>query len=274
MAINRNIYILAFLALSFIMPFDAFAQKGQEVGGWVGLSHYFGDLNPNYGLGMPGLAGGLIARQNFNERLCLVAGVNYARVRGDDAKSVNTVEKTRNLSFKSNVFDATLGMEFNFFSYFHGDKRYFYTPYASLGIVVAKFNPTAELNGTKYNLRDFNTESADQYATVSPGIAFGIGFKWDLNYRWSFNVGINARRLSTDYLDDVSTVYPNLNTLPGGPTGISAQLSDRSGVEGFATPGKQRGNSMNDDTYAVIHISMVRFFTQLECPKVSKITGY
>lgn len=271
---HRYIYIIALLGLSWIIPTDVLSQKGQEIGGWVGVSHYFGDLNTDYSLNDPGPAFGIVARQNFNERLCLVGGINYSRVGARDEDSQNTVEKSRNLSFKSNVFDASLGLEFNFFTYIHGDKRYYYTPYASAGIVVAKFNPTAELNDVKYNLRDFNTETSASYATVSPGIQFGVGFKWDLSYRWSFNVGLQARRLSTDYLDDVSTVYPDLNSLQGGPTGIAAQLSDRSGVEGFATAGNQRGNSLNNDTYAFIHISMVRFFTQLECPKVSKIQGF
>ena len=274
MVVNRYIYILAFLALFLGFQTESTGQKGQEIGGYVGLAHYFGDLNTDYSLNDPGLAFGFVARQNFNTRLCLVGGINYARVSGDDADAQNTVERTRNLSFKSNVYDANLGLEFNFFTYIHGDRRYYYTPYASLGLVVSKFNPTAELNGTKYDLREFNTESPDGYARVSPGLAFGVGFKWDLNYRWSFNVGINARRLTTDYLDDVSTVYPNLNTIQGGATGVAAQLSDRSGVEGYATPGRQRGNSMNNDTYAIFHISMVRFFTQLECPKVSKINGF
>ncbi len=274
MVLNRYIYIFTLLGLLMTVPSDIYAQKGQEVGGWIGISHYFGDLNTDYSLNDPGPAIGLVVRQNFNERLCLVGGINYARVGARDEDSQNTVEATRNLSFKSNVFDANLGLEFNFFTYIHGSKKYYYTPYATAGLVVAKFNPTAELNGTKYNLRDFNTETSNAYSTVSPGLAFGVGFKWDLNYRWSFNVGLQARRLTTDYLDDVSTVYPDFNSLQGGPTGISAQLSDRSGVEGFATAGRQRGNSLNNDTYAIIHISMVRFFTQLECPKVSKIQGF
>jgi len=274
MAISRYIYILTILGLSLMITVDASAQKGQEVGGWVGVSHYFGDLNTDYSLNDPGPALGFVVRQNFNERICLVGGLNFSRIGARDSDSPNTVERTRNLSFKSNVFDADLALEFNFFSYIHGSKKHYYTPYASLGLAVAKFNPTAELNGTRYKLRDFSTETQDMYSTVSPGLAFGVGFKWDLNYRWSFNVGIKARRLATDYLDDVSTVYPNVNALPGGPTGIQAQLSDRSGVEGFATPGKQRGNSLNNDTYAIVHISMVRFFTKLECPKVSKIQGF
>ncbi len=253
---------------------EANAQRGQELGGYIGLGHYFGDLNTDYSVNDPGLAFGLVARRNFNDRVCLEGSFNYARLSASDHDSQNSYERTRNLSFFSNTFDASLSLEFNFFTYIHGDRRYFYTPYASIGIAASKFNPRTELNGTKYNLKDFGTEGQDGYGTISPGLAFAIGFKWDLNYRWSFNAGLKARRLTTDYLDDVSTVYPEINSLQGGPTGIAAQLSDRSGVEGFATSGKQRGNSMNNDTYAILHISIVRFFSQLECPKVSKIDPF
>lgn len=250
------------------------AQKGQEVGGYIGAAHYFGDLNTDYSLNNPGPAFGLVVRQNFNERVSLTSSLNYSRLSASDADAQNNFERTRNLSFFSNTYDASLSLEFNFFTYIHGDRRYYYTPYASMGVTVVKFNPRAELDGTTYDLKDFNTEGQDGYGTVSPGLAFAVGFKWDLSYRWSFNAGIKARRLSTDYLDDVSTEYPDLNGLQGGPNGLSAQLSDRSGLDGFATPGKQRGNSLNNDSYVIVHISVVRFFTQLECPKVSKIQGF
>lgn len=266
--------IFIFSLLLGFLPNDITAQKGQEIGGYIGAGHYFGDLNTDYSLNDPGPALGLVVRQNFNERVSLTGSLNYVRLSAFDNDAQNNFERTRNLSFFSNTYDASLSLEFNFFTYIHGDRRYYYTPYASLGVAVAKFNPRTELNGTKYDLRDYNTERQDGYGTVSPGIAFAVGFKWDLSYRWSFNAGIKARRLTTDYLDDVSTEYPDLNALQGGPTGIAAQLADRSGVEGFATPGKQRGNSLNNDSYVIVHISVVRFFTQLECPKVSKIDGF
>lgn len=248
------------------------AQKGQEVGGWIGVAHYFGDLNTNYSVNDPGLAAGVLYRKNFNERICLASGLSYGRIKADDADSFNTFERTRNLSFFSDVWDGSLALEFNFFTYVHGDRQYYYTPYASLGVAVTKFNPKTELNGVKYALRDYATEAQGrEYGLVTGGLTFGLGFKWDLNYKWSFNAGLNARRTMTDYIDDVSTVYPSLVSLPGGPTGIAAQLSDRSGVEGFATVGKQRGNSENNDTYVFLHFSVMRYFSQLDCPKVSKI---
>jgi len=265
----RIVFIL--LVISHLST-EVISQKGQEVGGWIGLAHYFGDLNTNYSLNDPGIAAGILYRKNFNDRICLASGLSYGRLKADDADSFNTYERTRNLSFFSNVWDASLALEFNFFTYIHGHRQYFYTPYATLGIAVTRFNPKTELDGTAYSLREYATEAQGrEYALVTGGLSFGVGFKWDLSYKWSFNVGLTARRMMTDYLDDVSTVYPSLVSLPGGPTGIAAQLSDRSGVEGFATVGKQRGNAENNDTYVFLNFSVMRYFSRLDCPKVSKI---
>ena len=37
-----------------------------------------------------------------------------------------------------------------------------------------------------------------------------MGLKYDLNYEWSLNVELSVRQPGTDYLDDVSTVYPDM----------------------------------------------------------------
>ena len=50
---------------------------------------------------------------------------------------------------------------------------------------------------------------------------------------------------------------------------IAAALSDRSGIEGFATPGRQRGDSTTKDKYVVIGIGIMRYFGFLPCPKIS-----
>lgn len=275
--ILKGIYRLSsVIVLLCILSHSISAQKGQEVGIWLGLAHYFGDLNTDYSLNDPGLAAGILYRKNFNNRICLATGLSYGSLKASDDDSANSFESMRNLSFKSNVFDAHLALEFNFFTYIHGSTDYYYTPYATLGVAVSKFNPKAELDGTTYVLRDFSTEGqgTKPYGLLSGALLYGLGFKWDLSYKWSFNVALNARRLTTDYLDDVSTVYPNSASLQGGPDGIAAQLSDRSGIEGFATTDKQRGNSMNNDTYVLLSFSIMRYFSQLECPKVSKIKPF
>ena len=80
---------------------DLAAQRGWEVGGWIGAANYFGDLNTDYDFSMPGLAGGGIARYNFNERICFKLSANYGKIAASDVNSDNPFEKARNLSFVS-----------------------------------------------------------------------------------------------------------------------------------------------------------------------------
>ena len=53
------------------------AQQGFEAGGWIGVSNYFGDLNTTFDVSKPGIAGGLVGRYNFNNRVCLKLSANY-----------------------------------------------------------------------------------------------------------------------------------------------------------------------------------------------------
>ena len=137
-----------FIALSLLFSLTTMkAQQGWELGGWVGGSHYFGDLNTNFNLSRPGLALGAIGRYNFNNRLSIKMNINYAHVSAYDSDSDNTFEQMRNLSFKSDIFEGAVNFEFNFLPYNHGSRDEFYTPYLFAGFSVVNFNPKAEING-------------------------------------------------------------------------------------------------------------------------------
>ncbi len=250
------------------------AQKGVELGGWLGSSWYLGDLNTEYDLGLPGGAGGLIARYNFNHRISVTAAGNYGRVRGDDARSNNSFQRNRNLHFYSDVYDVSAVAEFNFFPYFHGSELEYYTPYIFGGFNFFRFNPKAELNGTVYELREMGTEGqlpGQEYNFFSFGLAYGVGWKWDINRLWSINIFASSRRLFTDYLDDVSNVYPEYNQLRADRGDVAVLLANRSDMEDFGAAGTQRGDTTNNDSYHFVGISIMRYFGRLECPPISRI---
>ena len=259
--------------LILIFPFCLQGQKGLEVGGDIGISYYFGDLNTNYNLSQPGFALSLKARQNFNERLSVTGAFQMGQVKGSDSNSNNFFQRTRNLDFQSNFYDFSGVFEFNFFPYIHGSDDNFYTPYLFAGFSIMKFNPTTELDGVKYNLRDFGTEGqffANEYYLISGSWVYGFGFKWDINKDWSFNAQIIGRKLFTDYIDDVSGSYPDFPSLENLRGPIAVELSDRSGMPDFVQPGMQRGNGKNNDVVYVLSIGIMRYFGQLQCPKISK----
>ncbi len=252
-----------------------FAQQGWELGGWIGASNYFGDLNTNFRI-EPGLAAGAIARYNFNNRICVKLGANYGNISGDDAKSENSYEQARNLSFKSALIDGVAQLEFNFLPYTHGSRDEFFTPYLFAGFNVYYFNPKAYINDTWVELRPLGTEGqfrGEEYYSVQGGFAYGFGLKLDITYEWSINVELGARALFNDYLDDVSTVYPDVDDLEAFRGQLAVDLADRS-VEVLDTPigqpGRQRGNSGNNDSYAMLGVGLVYFFGDLRCPGITR----
>ncbi|MBK8624059.1 MAG: hypothetical protein IPN86_00340 [Saprospiraceae bacterium] len=260
----------------FILLFSIklYSQKGYELGGWLGTSYYFGDLNTNLKIVKPGIAGGILARKNFNTRVALRTSLSFARVGADDSDSDNNFERNRNLSFKSNVFDWTNVIEFNFFHYEHGHPRHNKTPYFFGGFNIFHYNPKAEFNGNLYALRPLGTEGqplGQEYSTVSGGLVLGGGFKFDVNRTISFNIEVSTRFLFTDYLDDVSTVFPDKSALASSRGETAVSLSDRSLVDGIGDTGRQRGDTKGNDKYTFVGISIMKYFGGIECPEISRI---
>lgn len=270
-ALKIKLTIVFCLGLSSAMLSQSY--DGWEVGGWVGVGYYLGDLNTSYDLSKPNPAAGVNVRYNYNERIATKLFLNFGKIQADDADSPNKVERDRNLSFNSSIIELGGQLEFNFLPYVHGSRGQYYTPYLLAGFNVFKFNPKANLNGQSYKLRDYGTEGqpiGEEYSTVSGAIILGAGYKWDISEEWSINIELGTRRVFTDYLDDVSTTYPSQIGISAQRGNIAASLADRSNIEGFGDSGRQRGNSRDNDNYNFFSIGFMRYFGKLECPSISK----
>lgn len=266
--------LCVFSVLYFVCGLYVTAQKGYELGGWLGTSYYYGDLNTTLKIVDPGLAGGLTARYNFNHRVSARGSLSVGSVGASDADSDNHFEQNRNLQFRSIFGDLTGLLEFNFFHYEHGHPTYNKTPYFFGGINLSYYDPTAELNNVKYKLRKLGTEGqplGQEYGTITGGLVLGGGFKFDINRKVSVNIEIGTRFLFTDYLDDVSTVFPDKGTLKDTRGEVAVQLSDRSLIDGLGAEGRQRGDSKGNDRVVMAGIGIVRYFGGITCPEISRI---
>jgi len=266
--VNLKSYILSVFVF---LTFSASAQKGWELGPWVGVSNYFGDLNTSFDFTELGPALGMLARYNLNNRVNSKMSLGYTYLYGDDQDSQNSFERRRNLSFRTNVVDFTGQIEFNFLPYIHGSKDYFFTPYLLGGVNLLYYNPSAKLDDQWYSLRPLGTEGqpeGEEYSIINGGVVVGGGFKWDLNREWSLNIEVAIKRLFTDYLDDVSGTYPNSTSLRTRRGEIAAALSDRSIGEKIGELGRQRGNSRDNDTYTIFSVGLVYYFGTIACPEL------
>ena len=131
------------------------------------------------------------------------------------------------------------------------------------------------MNGT--SLDHWGTEGqfrGEEYYTVQGGFAFGGGMKYALNYEWSIDLEVSVRNLFSDYLDDVSTTYPDLDDLESLRGELAATLSDRSGEIGdvptIGAAGRQRGDSNSNDSYAFVSVGLLYYFGSIKCPTVSR----
>ena len=246
-------------------------QKGIEVGGWVGTSNYFGDLQTSLSFARPNLAGGVLFRYNFDERISAKSSFNYARISADDNNSINSFEFSRQLSFYSDIFELSTQLEFYFFPYVHGSDDENYTPYLFGGITALSFTPKREFDGRVFDLRLNGTEGqaiGEEYGKFTLAGLVGVGFKWDINYDWSFNIEAGLRVAASDFLDDVSTSFPDFNVLRQNRGQTAVLLSDP--TNNPLNQGRQRGNNRNNDSYVLVGLSLVRYFGRLECPKPSQ----
>ena len=279
----RQYIFFFFLTLSGLASSDLQAQlqmRGLEAGGWLGAAYYLGDLNTDFRFNRPNLAGGIAARYNFNHRLAARVSANYGRVEARDSDSENPFERERNLRFFSDVYDITGQFEFNFLPYYHGSRDYPFTPYAFVGFSVFGFNPKSYAPGNEQViiLQPLGTEGqpeGDEYRRLSGALAYGIGIRWDISYEISMDVHLSMRNTLTDYLDDVSTVYPNADQLRDRRGDLAFVMSNRSlppanGGERIDREGTQRGDDSLNDHYIFLGIGVNYYFGDVLCPKVFK----
>jgi hypothetical protein len=237
---------------------QSFAQS-YEMGVLGGVATYKGELSPSlfdYQLANPAL--GFLIRKNFNNHWAQRLALNFGTIEGSDAISTDGFKQNRNLSFRSRILDIHYLFEFNFFPYQIANPETFFTPFVFAGINVFSFNPQAELGGKWYDLQPLGTEGQGtsaypdrkKYSLVQVGIPFGGGFKFKFSRRFGVTLELGARRLYTDYLDDVSTTYADKTVLSASNGELSAILSDRS-AEGqtIGNTNRQRGNASDNDWY-------------------------
>jgi len=272
-------FLLVFITAVTLLVTETKAQHW-EFGGWVGISNYFGDLNTNTSFEYLGPGGGALMRYNWRNSWAYKLGFNAGIIGFEDVASDYPYQQARNLSFQSNLFELSNEVEFNFFRYEKERREYNFTPYLTTGFSVFYFNPTAKLDGVKYDLRDLGTEGQKNpdgesrpYSRINFAFVLGGGIKYSFHPRWTLGMEVGVRRTFTDYLDDVSTVYPAFFNNGDGTSEDAEKLSDRSAEIGekMGIPGKQRGNTQKKDFYMMSGISITYTIIRERCPHPSKV---
>lgn len=276
----KILYLIVLLSL--YSPF-VFSQE-KEFGVWAGTAVFLGDLNPNLSFKNARVGTGTFFRYNFNTRMSIRAGVNYAFLQAKDIYQKRyPYLQHRNLNFSSQIIEVGAVYEINFFSYstYGAMKSKNWTPYIFGGASLFYYNPTTKLNDNKYRLEYVGTEGQKSanipnrtkgYNSYAFAIPFGMGIKYALNQNWALNFEVSSRYAFTDFLDDVSGVYPNINEINYYENGVNIGelLYDRSTEVGTKTgiTNKQRGTSSDKDRFLFVGVTLTYTIFETKCPKV------
>lgn len=208
----------------------------------IGISlnafNYYGDLSPSpkklstdLSFTRPAVGGSFVHR--FGPRYQLVASFMLGGIKGSDSESADPNDTdaafryVRNLSFRNRIQELSVVGQVDLFenqaTYI---SRVRWTPYLYAGIAVFHHNPQAQvpdtdLNGNPFSnagewvdLKPLKTEGTD-YKLIQAAIPFGIGARFRINELMDIAGEFGFRYTFTDYLDDVSGYYVDLNTLDG-----------------------------------------------------------
>jgi outer membrane protein OmpA-like peptidoglycan-associated protein len=193
-----------------------------------------------------------LGTEHFNSKgnFGMSAQYMFNRLSGDDKYSKEISRRDRNLSVQTNLHSFDL---LCFYSPFTSRKFRFYT-----GFSVFYYNPTAMLNGKKYNLRSMGTEGQklngqnNTYSKISTKVPVGVQFKlFSINQSTELWMDLSSHYCLTDYIDDVSGLYADNAAIEAQNGKTAANLADRSmgWIANNSSAGSIRGNNSFKDNY-------------------------
>jgi hypothetical protein len=231
-----------------------------EIGPTLGNMYYLGDLNPSKQFYKQNIGVGLMYRYNVNARLAYRFNILAGSVEAYDSDSKNEILRNRNLSFQSNIQELVGGLEFHYYKYQLGNKKYRFTTYMIIQAGLFHFNPTTIYDGDTIKLQPLATEGQGtsfgrkrKYVRYQPCIPIGLGAKFCIGKFTNINFDIAIRKTFTDYIDDVGANYSVDPNAFNSNQSIAQELSNRS-IDNSRY--SRRGNSSTNDWYVYYSLSL------------------
>ncbi len=240
-----------------------------ELGVSIGANQQRSDINNMYIIDFSSvnISAGLYYRYTFHHRFAVATTLKYHRLDGADRfvkdkeiYSQGWFRYIRNLSFRTDIAELAINGEFHILKYEPFNvKEMRWTPFVSAGVGAIYFNPKAEYNGQWVSLQPIGTEGQGlagypaPYSRYTWAAPINTGVKINLTKFMSMQVHAGYTFTGTDYLDDVSTVYPvdfNQMSVIAKDLSVRADEVTTPDVYGRITaPGAQRGDPSDKDGY-------------------------
>lgn len=272
---NKKLFLVGILLVSFL---STNAQRW-EIGGLLGGTNYLGDIAKEPNIRSTNLGINLWGRYNISRHFSYRFGLGYGTIDAHD--SLYPSNENRGLGFRSRIWEFSNIFEFHYnpFGLIH-PKNKNSTFYVLTGVNLFYFNPQTQYNGEWVDLQPLATEGQNleggsgKYSRVSVSIPIGMGYKHKLDRHWIVGFEIGYRYTYTDFLDDISGNYPNLEELRD-KNGIAAvNLSDPSSSvsidQSRSAKNDMRGDPHLNDWYAFAGVTLSYRFVTIRCWGTSK----
>lgn len=255
---KKSVFILAILTLSVL---SASSQYKWDLGIKIGGSNYLGDIGGqeltrrdfvwDMKLNKTRMNYGIFARRKMSKKFSMAANLDYISIWGFDANSLNPARRARNLNFRNRIFEVGARGEYTIlYDNDVGGKGYYdpdFRLFVFAGVSAFSHNPQGQIYGgidaegqeidIDYgagwtDLRPFRTENQDsEYEKIGIAIPAGIGMVFTFDKKWRFGWELNWRTTFTDYIDDVSTTYGDINDIAARGGAAFAQQSNQNIID-------------------------------------------
>lgn len=252
----------------------SYGQRRYTFFAGAGTSYYYGDLTDRFNTRLLRPAGNLGLSAYVLPKVSLRFSISHGQVGSADSLASAPDRRARNLHFRSPVTEGAAVIVYElirdrFFDRRRQMKRPFISPYVFAGVSIFRFDPQAQLDGdTWLTLQPLGTEgqyiqgvadTPEPYRRVQMALPFGGGLEMRFANYLGARVELGYRTTFTDYLDDISSFYPEGQRLAESRGPEAVALSYRG--TGSFPDGAQRGSPSVNDSYFFGMISLVYYLS-------------
>lgn len=186
-------YLLVFV-ITLVFAQKTYSQTF-EIGPYIGGANYVGDVGRTNFILPNGVVGGALIKWNRSPRHAFRFSLLYAKISADDANSNDSRRKTRGYSFNNSIAEASLGIEYNFWSFNLHEGHPQSTPYLYTGVSYFK------ADHLKLDAPHPNGKLVNETANWDFAIPLVFGYKESITRHIVGAIEIGARYTFTDNLD-------------------------------------------------------------------------
>lgn len=203
---------LIFLIIYLIHSFSGFSQI-IEFGLGGGVSHFKGDISPNFNPLQLGVGANGLFRYNMSRSVSLRGHILFTSYNSSDDKTTNDFYNYRNAAAAGNILEVAAIGEYNFLDRATMVKKQDWTPYlfGGIGYTMAKNKSTLFTTPLKVN---------------TPVIPYGVGVKFRFKGPLSICAEFGTRYTISDDFDKINSYFGKTNVSTGTLINDKIQYGD------------------------------------------------